>query len=499
MRTIVVGAGAAGLWCALHAAERGPVWLIAPVAQELAATSWARGGIAAAIGVGDGPRLHAADTVAAGAGLCDHDAVRVLVGEAPEAVTELAAMGVRFDGPPRLEGGHGMPRVLHAGDDATGHFLHGRLLERVEAESRIHRVVGLVVRLLKADIAIGEERGSEVDAPVVGVVLEDGNELRGDRVVLATGGATGLYARRTGPGSSIGSGLALAWRAGAALADLEFVQFHPTALDVPTHPPHLLTEALRGEGAVLVDADGQRFMHRFHERAELAPRDVVARAVVQVRQETTRPVFLDARHVPDLHRRFPVAAEQCSAVGLDISTRPIPIAPAAHYFVGGILTDSWGRTTVPGLLACGEAAATGVHGANRLGSNSLIEAIVFGRRAARSEPSAVELAGDPTPLAAASVGSPQIGHLRMLCDRHLGVRRDARGLATFVDHLHRTRSRAGGVEAGLVAWLIADAALRRNESRGSHFRIDAPEPRDEWLRRLVVDRNGWRAIRSRDP
>lgn len=485
MRTIVVGAGAAGLWCAIHAADRGPVAVVAPGAAALAATSWAQGGIAAAVGPGDSPELHAADTHAAGADLCDPRAVELLVREVPEAVAALAAMGMRFDegGPPALEGGHGARRVLHAGGDASGRVLHRFLADRVAADTRIERVDSLV-REMTCD-------GGEV----TGVVLVDGTALTADRVVLATGGACGIYGHRTGPDTSTGDGLALAWHAGAALADLEFVQFHPTAIDVPGHPARLLTEALRGEGAVLIDHRGERFAGRFHPLAELAPRDVVARAVFRVREESSRPVYLDARAVPDVARRFPVAAEQCWEVGLDIAAQPVPVAPAAHYFVGGILTDSWGRTTVPGLLACGEVASTGLHGANRLASNSLAEALVFGRRAALAEPGALEPAGEPVPAdGPAPSGGLPIAEVRELADRFLGVRRNGPELASLADRLSKVTGEQSRPAATLVAWLVARAALRREESRGGHFRVDFPEPRAEWRVRQAVNRRGWRAL-----
>jgi len=374
--------------------------------------------------------------------------------------------------------------VLHAGGDASGRLLHRFLADRAAAHARIQRVDALVRRV--------EVEGGRA----AGVVLHDGRRLAADRVVLATGGACGIYGHRTGPDTSIGDGLALAWDAGAALADLEFVQFHPTALDVTGHPARLLTEALRGEGAVLVDAGGERFMTRFHELGELAPRDVVARAVVRVREETGAPVYLDARGVLDVAGRFPVAAEQCHDVGLDIARDLIPVAPAAHYFVGGVLTDVWARTTVPGLLAAGEVASTGVHGANRLASNSLAEALVFGRRAAVAEDAApdLDLGQEGTPIAEAPQAGLLLADIRDLADRYMGVRRNGPELATVAERLATGGRAAGSRSATLVAWLVAQAALRREESRGAHFRIDFPEPRPEWRVRQAVDRDGWRFV-----
>jgi L-aspartate oxidase len=482
VRTVVVGAGAAGLWCALHATERGPVTVVAPGAAELTATAWAQGGIAAATESDDSPDLHAADTLAAGAGLCDRRAVEVLVGEAPLAVQELRALGMRFDEGdlPGLEGGHTVRRVLHANGDASGMALHRFLASLVSADRRIERVDGRAVRIV-------------VDGGMAtGVIVDGGGTIGADRTVLATGGACGIYGRRTGPHTSIGEGLALAWEAEAALADLEFVQFHPTALDVPGHPARLLTEALRGEGALLVDAEGERFMDRFHPLGELAPRDVVARAVLRVREETGAPVYLDARTVRDVARRFPTATEQCREVGLDIARTLVPVAPAAHYFVGGVLTDLWGRTTLRGLFAVGEAASTGVHGANRLASNSLAEALVFGGRAARAEDDgpSPRRSSDDTQQASSPGGLP-LADVREAADRILGVRRVAVELRALLERLRVSETADGNAVATFVAWLVASSALRREESRGGHYREDFPDQRPEWRFRQAVDASGW--------
>lgn len=481
MHAIVVGAGAAGLWCAAHAVRRGPVTLVAPGAAAVSATAWAQGGIAAAVDPQDSPEAHARDTLAAGAGLCDERAVAVLTREAPEEVRRLRELGMPFDPTPTLEAGHSARRVLHAGGDASGRVLHRFLAELVEGEPQIRRLDALV-------------RGVELaDGRAVGVRLADGRMLEGDRVVLATGGACGIYGHRTGPDTSIGDGMAMAWDAGAALADLEFVQFHPTALDVPGHPARLLTEALRGEGALLVDARGERFMPRFHERAELAPRDVVARAVLAVREATGEPVYLDARGVPEVLTRFPVAAAACHEAGLDLSLDLVPVAPAAHYFMGGILTDTWGRTTVPGLFAAGEVACTGAHGANRLASNSLAETLVFGRRAALAPDGPADLPplepSAPAPEAS-SLGLP-LPEVRELADRCLGPRRRGSDLAACAERLASGGVAAGSRNATLVARLVALAALRREESRGGHHREDFPEPQPRWHARQTVDRRGW--------
>ncbi|HLB38826.1 MAG TPA: FAD-dependent oxidoreductase [Actinomycetota bacterium] len=480
-RTVVIGAGAAGLWCALHASDRGAVTVIAPGAAELTATAWAQGGVAAVSGADDSPERHAADTIAAGAGLCDPAAVDVLVREAPEAVASLQAMGMRFDEDTTaaLEGGHSARRVHHAGGDRSGRALHRFLEEVVERHGGIVRVDARAVGI--------ETR----DGAATGVRIEGGALIAADRVVLATGGACGIYGRRTGPDTSVGEGFALAWDAGAALADLEFIQFHPTALDVPGHPARLLTEALRGEGAVLRDANGARFMDRFHPQGDLAPRDIVARAVLHVREETGRPVVLDATAVADVTHRFPTADEQCREVGLDIATTPVPVAPAAHYCMGGVLTDLWGSTTLPGLYAAGEVASTGVHGANRLASNSLAEALVFGRRAALADGDAFRRAAARDALAELPVGAMALRKIRDHADRLLGVRRDGVELEALLADLAGATDPGGARSATLVAWLMAGAAARRLESRGGHYRVDYPASDPAWQSRQAVDAGGW--------
>jgi L-aspartate oxidase len=481
MKTVVVGAGAAGLWAALHAAGRGPVALVAPDPRLGSSTALAQGGIAAAVAQGDHPSDHAADTIAAGAGLCDVEAVRALTSEAPAAIDELLARGMAFDegGGPSLEGGHSARRVLHAGGDATGWTLLHALVTAAGRDGRIRwhdaRAGGLLV----------------AGTRVCGVRTDGGSEIEADRVVLATGGACGIYGRRTGPDRATGEAMAMAWDAGAALADLEFVQFHPTALDVPGHPARLLTEALRGEGAMLRDADGHRFMPEFHPAGELAPRDVVARAISEVRDRTARPVYLDATAVRDVSARFPTAAASCAEAGLDLVHDLVPVAPAAHYFTGGILTDTWGRSTVPGLSAAGEVACTGVHGANRLASNSLLEALVFGRRAALADPEPGPSFGRKEPMETQPPsGGPALDEIRSLTDRFLAVTRSGAELEAVAEKL-AAGSGESTMAPALIAWLVAVAALRREESRGGHYRIDYPQQRPEWRVRQIVTRAGW--------
>ncbi|WP_084148412.1 L-aspartate oxidase [Brachybacterium phenoliresistens] len=392
---LVIGSGIAGLSAALRADASARVLVVTKGELADGATRLAQGGIAGAVGPGDTPAAHAADTLAAGAGLAEPEAVRVLCEEGPERIAELIALGVAFDrtdgpGSPHalgLEGAHGRPRILHAGGDATGLAIETALVAAVRARGIPVREQAALVDLVVEDGAV---RGARF-------LAADGRELtvRAGAVVLATGGAGQLYAHTTNPAVATGDGMAAARRAGARLADLEFCQFHPTALAAGSGAgSFLVSEAVRGEGALLRDAHGDRFMPRIDPRAELAPRDVVARAIVQVMQaQGGRPVLLDATAIGPagidaderarlLARRFPTIDAAVRAAGFDWAREGVPVTPAAHYMMGGILTDLDGRTTVPGLFAAGECARTGVHGANRLASNSLLEGTVFGARAA---------------------------------------------------------------------------------------------------------------------
>jgi L-aspartate oxidase len=481
VRTIVVGAGAAGLWAALHATELGEVMIIASDPSSGSSTAMAQGGIAAALAEGDAPEAHAADTIAAGAGLSDPEAVRILTSEAPAAIAELVRRGMVFDagGRPTLEGGHRARRVLHAGGDATGLAILRALLASVREDRRIEWLPSRVASLVT-------DHGR-----VVGATTTDGS-FEAARVILATGGATGIFGRRTGPDRATGEGMLLGWDAGAALADLEFVQFHPTALDAPGHPARLLTEALRGEGALLVDGRGERFMDRFDPRAELAPRDIVARAIASVREGTAELVYLDATMIPDVAGRFPTVAASCAEAGLDLARDRIPVAPAAHYFTGGLLTDGWGRTTVPRLLAAGEVACTGIHGANRLASNSLLEALVFGRRAALADDDPGPSLLVREPLGAAPAGAIEVEEVRSLADRFLGVSRDGTELTALVEKLEAGLD--GHRAATTIASLLAMAALRREESRGGHFRRDFPRSREQWRVHQAITVEGWATL-----
>jgi L-aspartate oxidase len=488
---LVVGAGLAGMAAALEAAEAGASVLVA--SGEPGSSELAQGGIAAALGEGDSPRDHAADTVAAGAGLCDPQVVGALAEEAPGTVAWLAAQGVAFDRDSRgpslaLEAAHSRPRIVHAAGDGSGAAIAGALRERLcELPDRVVRLEGarLVALLLDGGgVAGGRLLGSAGELDVVA-----------GATILATGGYAGLFERSTTTLGCDGSGLLAALGAGAALADLEFVQFHPTAYAGPG-PTFLMTEALRGAGARLVDGGGRRFLADADPRGELAPRAVVTRAVVEhLRESGEAHVFLDARHLGArrLPGEFPGFLERCRQAGLDPTAAPVPVAPSAHYTMGGIVTDAEARTAVPRLLAAGECARSGVHGANRLGSNSLLEAVVFGRRAARSAADTPPLGGGITlPLWGGSQGGGREAAVTLDQVRHVltegaGPLRNQLGL----DHsLHRL-SRASGAgrraeAARQVALLVLLAALTREESRGAHVRTDHPDEVEAWSSREVV-------------
>jgi len=487
---VVVGAGVAGLMTALELlahgrSERRRVIVLSKAALGMgAATAWAQGGIAAAMGGDDSPALHAADTLAAACGIGDALAVDVLTSEACERIAETVRFGARFDrtadGAFALgrEGAHGRRRILHAGGDATGRALLDALVRAVRAQPAVR----VVEQARVLDLMRSEGR-------VVGVIAEvEGSRCAflGQAVVLATGGIGALYARTTNPLDACGDGLAIAARAGAMLSDLEFVQFHPTALDAGRDPMPLITEALRGEGAAIVDERGERFLQGVHPLAELAPRDVIARAVHERRRNGAR-VFLDARGVASFARRFPTAEEACRAAGIDPRREPIPIAPAAHYHMGGIAVDAWGRSSLPGLWACGEVAATGVHGANRLASNSLLEGLVFAGRIAQditgvNVVSASSREIEPSVFADAPTLAPErIARLRRVMDENVGVVRDREGLRAALDEID-----AVACDRAIVSRMIAQAALARCETRGSHARRDYPAARAEYEHRSFI-------------
>ncbi len=523
---LVLGTGIAGLYTALKAAPLGEVVLLTKKRLADSATEFAQGGIAAALAPGDSPLLHMEDTLRAGDGLCDPEAVRVLTEEGPACVRELASLGIGFDMVGEdfeltREAAHSARRIVHARGDATG----DEIRQGLERHVRRHPRVTIAENHFAAALLLHEGRCCGA------LALGADGRLRAflaRAVVLATGGAGQLYRHGTNPDVATGDGMALAYRAGASLMDMEFIQFHPTALYVPNPPPGLrrprarplISEAVRGEGARLLNTRGRRFMPAYHPLAELAPRDVVARAIASEMAKTASSyVLLDATALGDgFRRRFPTIYENCLRHGIDPVRQPIPVAPAAHYIMGGVRTDLWGRTDVDGLYACGEVACTGVHGANRLASNSLLEGVVFGRRIAQVL--AEELPALPEPPAAAAAKLPLSRgtvdvpaawrSLQLTMWQHVGLHREEPGLRkalAFLEELAGDLAGEGGATAGgrapdpperrllelhnltTLAVLVTKAALAREESRGAHHRLDFPTRDDtRWRRHILFQR-----------
>ncbi|MFZ5646143.1 MAG: L-aspartate oxidase [Bacillota bacterium] len=503
---VIIGSGIAGLYTASIASAMGKkVVVITKKEVDHSNTDRAQGGIAAALSTSDSPDLHFKDTLVAGAGLCDEDAVRILVNEGPERVLDLIRIGARFDrkgGELALtkEGAHSRRRILHASGDATGAEIQRVLTDRIRGDKNVlvlenHQAVDLLVH---ENVCYG-----------ILVYERDTGKLlvfRGASVILATGGLGMLFDHSTNPEVATGDGIAIAYRAGAEVMDMEFIQFHPTVLSLPGAPRFLISEAVRGEGAYLRNRYGERFMTRYHHLAELAPRSVVVKAILSEMAGTaSEKVFLDLSHMsPDLVReRFPTIGKTCAMYGLDITCDPIPVAPAAHYMMGGVKTNLNGETSIRGLYACGETSCLGVHGANRLASNSLLDGLVFGYRIVEcvkkyklgQQKKNIEFACDW--LENMTVPYSKIrSEMRAVMNKYVGPVRNEHGLKKALDFfsgyeylkkIHAPTSSDMEVRNMLeVGGLIAEAAMMRTESRGGHYRLDYPESLDRWLKHIVI-------------
>lgn len=540
---LVVGAGAAGLYAALCLPDSLHVGLITKDNLPLSASDWAQGGMAAAIDPADSASLHVDDTMRAGAGLCDLEAVKFLVEQAPKCVQSLVSMGVAFDRRGEnlaltLEAAHSRPRVLHAAD-TTGRALVSTLTEQVLTRKNIKVISQAFALSLWLDPQTQHCQG---------VSLAYGRQIiwvRSPAVVLATGGGGQVFAQTTNPSVSTGDGVALAWRAGATVRDLEFVQFHPTALTTAGAPRFLISEAVRGEGAHLVDEQGLRFAFEYHPKGELAPRDVVSRAIFSHLQRTatdlaTANVFLDLRPIPaeKIRYRFPNIIQVCQQWGIDVFSQPIPVAPAAHYWMGGVATDLMNCTSIPGLYALGETASTGVHGANRLASNSLLECLVFGAQMLQLEVPKTSISNPQFPLvtvhhAVGSDGDWQTQkekiealrqELRRLVWQSAGICREQKSLDDAIARVKSWREEFAALplsqylinlKPGIaidfdlpdanqelrnwgeahnlldVAYLILKSAAFRTESRGGHYRLDYPQSDPNWQAHTVVEKDNW--------
>jgi L-aspartate oxidase len=498
---LVIGAGVAGLRAAIELAAAGSVLVVAKDSLQESSSEYAQGGIAVALSDDDEVELHEQDTLYAGDGLCDRAAVRVLVEEGPAAIQQLIDWGAEFD---RHEGelsfgreaAHSRRRILHAHGDSTGREIARTLHRHAAAHPHIR------FRSYAATTDLLVTGGRVLGAALYDAATQRTDSILARAVLLATGGLGRVFLNTTNPDVATGDGVAMAYRAGAEISDIEFVQFHPTALYVEGAPRFLLSEALRGEGGVLRNEAGERFMERYHPLREMAPRDVVARAIVSEMNRTgASHVYLDLTHLERnfLRERFPRVFETCLRYGVDLGAQPAPVRPAAHYAMGGVRTDGDGRTNLAGLFAAGEVACTGVHGANRLASNSLLEGVVFGARAGcamRDSAGCKQTqAAQPEPFVATGRSAAEV---RRIAWEHCGIARCGDGLRQAIQELEReplesgelTPAAAEARNLSQVALLIARSALAREESRGAHFRTDFPSKRAEFEKHSVIRKDG---------